>query len=126
MAAWYVALEPHQLPFLLLGFRPRVMEDMWFVYADGPDVGGRIRLYMHQHNDTAIGPTSTGYRLIELITEAGAAVPPDRYLRGSAAITGITWESHPRRIKEQNEEKAKEMARELCNWILSVELKDEV
>ena len=143
---WSVTVAPHQLPTLLLGFLPGVKrsgfadagwldvgtvmrthgfmstsktpnmganEDKWFVYADGPDAEGHIHLHMHR--------SWTGKKMIELIIEAGAITSahlPD----GSAVITGIVWESDSGTIKDK--EDAKATAREVCNWILDVQLQD--
>jgi hypothetical protein len=89
-------------------------EDKWFVYADGPDAEGHIRLHMHR--------SWTGKKMIELIIEAGA-ISPTHLPDGSAVITGIIWESDSGILKD--EEDAKATAREVCNWILEVQLQDE-
>jgi hypothetical protein len=114
---WHIALQPHQLPILVLGFRPRVNEDKWFVYAEGPDVQGHVRLHMHR--------SWSGDKMAEVIIEAGP-VSRNWYEDGSTFVDGIVWESDPEQIKEPSEEQAKEMAREVCNWVLNVQLGEEV
>jgi hypothetical protein len=62
-------------------------EDKWFVYADGPDAEGHIRLHMHR--------SWTSKKMIELIIKAGA-ISPTHLPDGSTVITGIVWESDSR------------------------------
>ncbi|KAF1994666.1 hypothetical protein P154DRAFT_367764 [Amniculicola lignicola CBS 123094] len=110
---WNQQISRTELPKLLQGFQPGGMEDKWFVYADGPDAQGNAVLHMFR--------SWTGYKLIELelvieLNEDGEVMEKDSY------ITEITWESNNERIVEQTEEKAKTMAKEVCNWVLGVKL----
>jgi hypothetical protein len=143
---WKVRIEPHELPLLLLGFIPRpggvtgppstlhmpgesytchiIMsaserkdvtpsEDKWFIYADGPGHGGEVRLHMHR--------SWTGNKQVEFVIDAGH----DGYGKEGegASVTAIIWESDPELAwKDGDEEKYKEVAREVCYWVLSVQL----
>lgn len=142
---WLVKIEPNQLPLLLLGSLPRIAqnelpyhlfvvgeelqshifmsasertdvsasEDKWFVYADGPDESGEVRLHMHR--------SWTRGKQVELVIDAGF----DGYGKTGegASITSIIWESDPgKKWKDADVDTYKEVAREVCNWILDVRL----
>jgi hypothetical protein len=94
---------------------PRVNEDKWFVYADGPDFQGHVRLHMHQ--------SWSGDKMAEVIIEGGP-MSWNEYKDGSTFVDCIVWESDPEQIKESSEEQAKEMAREICSWVLNVQLEE--
>jgi hypothetical protein len=116
-SSWNVKIQKSQLPLLLQGFRPREMEDKWFIYADGPDAEGRITLHLHR--------SWTGVKVAEIVVEAG----PTEGKGGSdepLQITKIIWESDQDVVRYESEREAKETARETCRWVLGVELeKDE-
>ena len=113
-ATWDAHLLASEVPTLLSGFRPRQMEDKWVVYADGPDAQGIAVVHMHR--------SWTGKKSIELTV----AVPlgNDGILgQEDARVTDISWETHYENNYEQDEETAKEWATEVCNWVLSVNLR---
>lgn len=84
-------------------------DDKWFVYADGPDVAGRARLYMYR--------SWTGQKMIEL------GVQGDPVHAGFATIIDITFETDESEQKMVvTEEKAKATAIEVCRWVLDVDL----
>ena len=90
------------------------MEDKWFVYADGPDAEGHAALHMYR--------SWTGCETIKLdieVEKKGAGAPR------KTQITAITWESDGEKIKNPSEKLAKEMALEVCNWVLGVKLTGE-
>jgi hypothetical protein len=88
-------------------------EDKWFVYADGPNSTGEVRLHMHN--------SWGGHELIELCIDAGF----DGYGRAGtgASITSMTWESSPGMgWKDASAGLYKAVARTVCSWVLNVEL----
>ena len=90
------------------------MEDKWFVYADGPDAQGNAVVHMFR--------SWTGYKMVELKIK----VPLDddgEFEEEDSKVTEITWESSKERHRDQTEEGAKSMAREVCNWVLDVKLR---
>ncbi|KAF2748767.1 hypothetical protein M011DRAFT_466539 [Sporormia fimetaria CBS 119925] len=143
---WHVAIQPHQLPLLLLGFLPRLAderlpadmifvvgevmtshifmssskrndvsasEDKWFIYADGPDSEGEVRLHFHR--------SWTGIKVFELVIDAGL----DGYGKDGqgASITSIIYENDPEeKWKDADAEEYKRVAREVCWWVLNVRL----
>ncbi|PVH97621.1 hypothetical protein DM02DRAFT_616412 [Periconia macrospinosa] len=112
-ATWNQSIPHNDIVKLLNGFKPREMEDKWFVYADGPDNCGNAVVHMHR--------SWTGYKMVEaklIIGSDGA----EGALEKDTRFTEITWESDPKRYNGQTEEKAKEMAKEVCRWVLGVEL----
>jgi hypothetical protein len=107
-------------------FKPREMEDKWFVYAEGPDEKGVVKLCMCR--------SWTGARIAEVSLSVTRSL--ENTVEGEdkgkwqekedkdweARITGLTWESDSEVIRGQEEEGAKEAVREVCKWVLGVEL----
>jgi hypothetical protein len=114
-APWNIALQPDQLEKLLLGFRPREMEDKWFVYAEGLDgygVGNGnavVRFYR----------SWTGFLVAEVEVVVGRG---GREKKGEARVVGIKWEESENVVRGQRERDAKGTAREVCRWVLGVDL----
>jgi hypothetical protein len=115
-APWEVAVPADKLGSLLSGFRPEEMEDKWFVYADGPDAAGRVKLHMHR--------SWTGFKVAELDIRA-IANKYDKTRVWKAEITAIAFETDGERIRDQSEESAKDQALQVCEWVLGVKLKAE-
>lgn len=101
-------LSPAQMTRLLDGFQPRQMEDKWFVYSDGPDEEGVVRVNFYR--------SWTSFKLaqmeIKLFSEG----------EGGGWVTGLIWESHPDKVNGQDAAGAKEMVAGVCRWVLGVEL----
>ncbi|MCJ1251614.1 hypothetical protein MMC30_008849 [Trapelia coarctata] len=115
-APWNVAIPPGELPKILNGFRPREMEDKWIVYTDGPDAEGRAVVHFHR--------SWTGYKFVELEIEVDReAGVSGGEVEGSARIVKIVFEPHE--DLDGRTEEAKRTAREVCRWVLNVELPDE-
>lgn len=113
-ASWDASISPADLPRVLDGFRPQAMEDKWSIYADAPDAQGAAAVHMHR--------SWTGYKLIEL--RIAVALSDDGEVRDEdARVTGITWETDRSVFRGASEQKMKEMAAEVCAWVLDVELK---
>lgn len=143
---WVIKIDPDQLPLLLLGFKPSMhippmehvavneaikthifmstsrdpsvnaTEDKWFVFAEGPDCKGEVRIHMHR--------SWTGYKHIELVIDAGY----EGYgMDGTGAkIKSIIWESDIKKgLSNPSADAYKEIAREVCNWVLNVRLTSE-
>lgn len=143
---WRVLIDPEQVAILLLGFLPvpikglaaplehlipgeNVMshtmtgaltqgdppatEDKWFIYSEGPNYKGEVRVHMYQ--------SLSGYKQVELLLDAGFEA---RGINDEiATIKEIVWETDPRRaLKGMNAEKAKNVAREVCQRVLDVVL----
>lgn len=88
-------------------------EDKWFVYADGPDHDGEVRLHMHR--------SWTGEKQVELVIDAG--FDGSGKAGDGASISSIIWENDPaKKWKDGDAETYKEVAREVCNWVLNVKL----
>lgn len=145
-APWSLSLQPHQLPILLLGFCPgksqstvletddvlvgdrmmthgfvsttknpkmKASEDKWFVYAVGPDAGGSVHIHMHR--------SWSGEKVIELAIECGPAPDTEsNQIQPPAKIVSITWDHDVMAVTHAD--RAKEIAREVCRWILAVDI----
>jgi len=108
-------IKPEQLPTLLQGFKPREMEDKWFVYADGPDDDGLATMHFHR--------SWTGYKMTEISIQIGKSGAKDKDDEGSIQITSITWETGGEAQRHPSENGAKETVESICKWILGVELR---
>ncbi|PSN65096.1 hypothetical protein BS50DRAFT_622398 [Corynespora cassiicola Philippines] len=105
--AWNVFLKPEQVYSLVMGFRPRQMEDKWFIYSEGPDNSGKLKVHFHR--------SWTGMKIAELF------VLIDLKGLGAGKIVGIKWNG----TDEANgleEDEAKYMIETTCSWVLGVKL----
>ena len=112
-AVWDPLVPYSELPKLLLGFKPRAMEDKWFVYTDGPDAQGNSVIHMHR--------SWTGYKNIE----ARFLVKKDddgNVMEEDAYFTEIMWESSNAKVQGLTEDTAKERAKEVFKWCMDVRL----
>ena len=98
---WGLHITPAAIATLTHGFIPREMEDKWFVYAEGPDDAGVLRVRFFR--------SWTGFEIAVLV------------IRGPV-VEEIVWESDEERIRMANERGAKRMVREVCRWVLEVEI----
>ena len=122
ISPWDIPIPRADLATLLLGFRPREMEDKWFVYATGPDARGNVAVHMHR--------SWTGFKILELKIKiplapegGGGGVGSEGTLaEDGARVTELVWESDPDRHRNQTEERAREEARSVCSWVLGVKL----
>lgn len=91
------------------------MEDKWFVYAEGLDgygVGNGnavVRFYR----------SWTGFLVAEVEVVVGRG---GREKKGEARVVGIKWEESENVVRGQRERDAKGTAREVCRWVLGVDL----
>jgi hypothetical protein len=112
-SAWTQSVPQNQIPKLLNGFVPMQMEDKWFVYADGPDEHGNVVLHMVR--------SWTEHKMVEAklvvdLNEDGEITGKD------AEFVQIIWESDEERFRQQTEEGAKSMAKQVCKWCMDVDL----
>lgn len=109
-APWNVPVPAGELSKLLNGFRPREMEDKWFVYTDGPDAEGHAVMHFHR--------SWTGYKIAEVVIEV-----VEGGVEETARIVRILFESHEE--LDGRTEEAKQTVREVCRWVLTVRLPDD-
>ncbi|KAJ4992974.1 hypothetical protein SVAN01_01678 [Stagonosporopsis vannaccii] len=146
---WSISIAVHQLPLLLEGFLPsesdstsiqdmisndlfqagdlimnhgylsssqenysHVSEDKWFIYADGPSADGNITIHMHR--------SWTGQKALQI------SIQVDDNGLGMAEISSIMWETNTQLSDEDDELYAKNLALEVCEWVLSVDLTQSV
>lgn len=105
--AWNVFLTPEQVYRLVMGFAPQEMEDKWFIYAEGPDMSGKLKLHFHR--------SWTGMKIAELF------VVIDIKGEGAGKIVGIKWNGTDQ-TNGMDEEEAKYMVSTTCSWVLGVDL----
>jgi hypothetical protein len=85
------------------------MEDKWFIYSEGPDQAGKLKVHFHR--------SWTGLKVAELF------VVMDTKGEGAGKIVGIKWNGG-QDTNWMSEEEAKYMIRMACRWQLGVHLEE--
>lgn len=85
------------------------MEDKWFIYSEGPDQAGKLKVHFHR--------SWTGLKVAELF------VVMDTKGEGAGKIVGIKWNGG-QDTNWMSEEEAKYMIRMTCRWQLGVHLEE--
>ncbi|KAF2006314.1 hypothetical protein P154DRAFT_256799 [Amniculicola lignicola CBS 123094] len=104
---WNVFLSPEQVFSLVMGFAPRQMEDKWFIYSEGPDTSGKLKVHFHR--------SWTGLKIAELF------VLIDLKGEGAGKIVGVKWNG-TEQTNGMDEEEAKYMISTTCAWVLGAEI----
>lgn len=107
LVPWNVYLPPSQIHSLYLGHAPEDMDDKWFIYSEGPDRAGKLKVHFHR--------SWTGMKVAELF------VVMDIKGEGAGKIVGIKWNGGEE-TNWMSEEEAKYMIRTTCRWQLAVDL----
>jgi hypothetical protein len=105
--AWNVFLTPEQAYSLVMGFLPREMEDKWFIYSEGPDNSGKLKVHFHR--------SWTGMKIAELF------VLIDLKGEGAGKIVGIKWDGSDQ-TNGLDQEEVKYMVSTACAFVLEVDL----
>jgi hypothetical protein len=77
VTTWDVFLLPAQVHALYLGHRPYEISDKWFIYSEGPDTMGKLKVHFHR--------SLTGIKIAELF------LVMDVKGEGAGKIVGIKW-----------------------------------
>jgi hypothetical protein len=104
---WNIFLPPSQIYSLYLGCLPKDMSDKWFIYSEGPDRTGKLKVHFHR--------SWTGMKAAELF------VVMDTKGEGAGKIVGIKWNGGEE-CNWMSEDEAKYMIRTSCRWQLGVDL----
>ena len=75
---WNVYLPPLHAHSLYLGYVPRDMDDKWFIYSQGPDALGKLKVHFHR--------SWTGVKIVEVF------VVIDVKGSGAGKIVGVKWD----------------------------------
>ena len=105
--SWNVFLAPEQVFNLVMGFKPKQMEDKWFIYAEGPDQSGKLKVHFHR--------SWTGLKIAELF------ILVDLKGLGAGKIVGIKFNGSEQ-TNGMDEEEAKYMVSTTCAWVLGVNM----
>ncbi|KAF2274406.1 uncharacterized protein EI97DRAFT_460260 [Westerdykella ornata] len=108
---WNVFLTPAQVYALVQGFRPETMEDKWFVYSEGPDHSGKLKVHFHR--------SWTGMKIAELF------VVIDLRGEGAGKIVGIKWDAGEK-TNGMDVGEVKYTIAMACRWALGVNLEGEM
>ncbi|KAI8932481.1 hypothetical protein NX059_010666 [Plenodomus lindquistii] len=106
---WNVFLPPLHVFSLYLGFLPQEMTDKWFIYSEGPDQTGKLKVHFHR--------SWTGIKIAELF------VVMDVKGEGAGKLVGVKWNGS-QDTNHMTEVEAKYMVRTTCAWVLGVELEE--
>ncbi|KAF2186688.1 hypothetical protein K469DRAFT_143642 [Zopfia rhizophila CBS 207.26] len=102
---WNVPLSAEQVHSLVMGFCPRQMEEKWFIYSEGPDGSGKLKVHFHR--------SWTGHKIAELFILINLKGD------GTGKIVGIKWNGSDQTNGMDGEE-AKYMISTTCAWVLGV------
>jgi hypothetical protein len=105
---WSVSIAPPQLTALINGFKPREMEDKWFVCSEGEvKEGETVNLNFYR--------SWTGRKISTMEILVGKEGEGGR-------VSGLVWEGNRDVVKEQDSGGAKDVVREVCRWVLGADL----
>lgn len=123
---WVLEIRKDDLKNLIMGYVPEGMEDKWFVFSE--DANDSSDLERDTDGLRVVFSSSfTGIRYFDLNVEFSAAL--DENGLPDAWVKSITYETGPgedgEEVEDDPEAWAKEAAREICSWVLDVELGEE-
>jgi hypothetical protein len=95
---------------LYTGFFPENMSDEWFIFSEGPDVNGKLKVHFHR--------AWTGLKVAELF------VVMDLKGEGAGKVVGVKWNASEQ-TRRLNEDEAKKTLRGGCRNALGIELEGE-
>jgi len=107
--SWNVFLGPEQVYSLVMGFCPTTTDDKWFVYSQGPDKTGKLKVHFHR--------SWTGMKIAELF------IVVDLKGEGAGTIVGVKWNGTTQ-TNSMDEDEAKYMVSTTCSWVLGVDLEN--
>lgn len=105
--SWNVFLTPEQAVSLVMGFKPKTLQDKWFIYSEGPDQSGKLKVHFHR--------SWTGLKIAELF------ILIDLKGLGAGKIVGIKFNG-TEQTNSMDEEEARYMVSTTCAWVLGVNL----
>lgn len=97
-------LSAEQVYNLVQGFNPTRLEEKWFIYSEGPDVSGKLKVHFHR--------SWTGLKVVELY------VVIDREF-GDGRVVGIKWNGTEQTNWLDGGE-ARYLVETTCAWVLGV------
>lgn len=107
--SWNVFLAPEQVYSLVMGSLPKEMEDKWFIYAEGPDVSGKLKVHFHR--------SWTGMKIAELF------ILIDLKGEGAGKVVGIKWNGSDQ-TNGMEQEEVKYMISMACSFVLGVDFEN--
>jgi hypothetical protein len=110
VSTWDLYLPPAQVHTLYMGFLPREMSDKWFIYSEGPDQMGKLKVHFHR--------SWTGAKIAEMF------VVMDVKGEGAGKVVGLKWNAGDVGDARMRAEEAKYLVRTTVRWVLGVELEE--
>ncbi len=92
------------------------MNEKWIVCAEGLEEGGHGRAVVR------FCRSWTGWVVVEVEVEVRCAEDEGGEGIGGARIIGVTWEKSEDRVRGQSEAGAKDTVRDVCRWVLGIEI----
>jgi hypothetical protein len=112
VTTWDVYLPPTQVHALYLGYLPYEMSDKWFIYSEGPDAMGKLKVHFHR--------SWTGTKIAELF------VVMDVKGGGAGKIVGIKWNGGEEvGSGRMNGDEVKYLVRTTVRSVIGIEFEDE-
>ncbi|KAH8723829.1 hypothetical protein GQ44DRAFT_709690 [Phaeosphaeriaceae sp. PMI808] len=112
VATWDIYLPPTQVRSLYLGFLPAEMCDKWFIYSEGPDTMGKLKVHFHR--------SWTGAKVVELF------VVMDVKGGGAGKVVGVKWDAGVDVGNgNMDGQEAKDIVRATVQSVLNVEFEDD-
>ena len=113
---WAIPLSSYQAGRLLHGFCPEIMEDKWFIYADGPDASGQAFVHFNR---------SWSGKKMAVLSMKVAGDTGNEGEAWSGCIEQLSWEKEGEGEKADegcSEGMAKFLVSEVCRLVLQVSL----
>jgi len=118
---WVLEVRRDDLKKLIIGYVPEAMEDKWFIFSEG---GNDSSGPEWETLRVVFSSSWSGDRLFDLNVAVSAVVDenglPEAWVKSITFETGTNQDEED--IEESPEAWAKETAREVCSWVLDVEL----
>ncbi|KAH5337544.1 hypothetical protein HBI39_062620 [Parastagonospora nodorum] len=110
VTTWDVFLLPAQVHALYCGYQPCLMSDKWFIYSEGPDTMGKLKVHFHR--------SLTGTKVAELF------LVMDVKGEGAGKIVGIKWNGGEDVGGRTNGDEARYLVRAIVQSVFGFDLED--
>lgn len=107
IGTWDLFLPPPHAHALYTGVAPAAPAHEWFIFSEGPDVNGKLKVHFHR--------ASSGLKVAELF------VVLDLKGEGAGKVVGVKWNASEQ-TQGMGEERAKREVRGACRVALGIEL----
>ena len=110
VTTWDVFLLPAQVHALYNGYQPCLMSEKWFLYSEGPDTMGKLKVHFHR--------SLTGSKVAELF------LVMDVKGEGAGKIVGIKWNGGEDDSVRTSGDEARYLVRAIVQSVFGFDLED--